>query len=178
MVVSILTIWQVFIQYNADYDAAVVLSPGTLPVKQISTASALELDLEVTNTAKVNIDYFLRVDSNTGCVSGNENTQRDLFVPCIYESQVVQLSKPEAGNHKQKHKVSLQASSGVVGMKGFLYESDPRFFLSIEVVNAKSGKVLLQSVCYYTYIPETKTFNIYMPVLDTSGESRVLQSKC
>jgi hypothetical protein len=45
-------------------------------------------------------------------------------------------------------------------------------------VNASNGKTLFQSLCYYTYFPDGKIFALYQPMMDTSGESKVLQSKC
>lgn len=176
LVASALTLWQLRIQYVADYDAAVFLTPGVLPLKKMSATNTLELNLEVTNTAKINIDYFLRVNSNFACVNGN--MQRDPFFQCTYESQIVQLSKSEAGSHKQTHKISIQAAPGAPDMNPFAYQSDPKYFLSVEVIDARNGKALLQSICYYTYTPDTKVFGIYMPAIDTLGESRVLQSKC
>jgi hypothetical protein len=58
------------------------------------------------------------------------------------------------------------------------YTSDTKYYLSVEVVNASNGKTLFQSLYYYTYAPDEKSFSLYQPVMDTSGESKILQSKC
>jgi hypothetical protein len=174
LVVSGLTYWQSKRQFRTDYDAAIIVSPGVLPIKRISDGEQ-KFSLDVSNTAKENVGYFLRVASNMGCVKGNGSKPQ--LVPCGYESQIIHLSKPEAGSHKYTHDISVNAAAGAVAMP-LAYMSDPKYYLSVEVVNASNGKTLFQSLCYYTYIPDEKSFSLHQPVMDTTGESKILQSKC
>lgn len=174
LAVSGLTYWQSKRQFGTDYDAAVIISPGILPIKRILDGEQ-KFSLDVSNTAKENVGYFLRVASNIGCIKGNGSKPQ--LVPCGYESQIIRLSKPEAGSHKYTHDISVNAAAGAVPMP-LAYTSDPKYYLSVEVVNASNGKTLFQSLCYYTYAPDEKSFSLYQPVMDTSGESKVLQSKC
>lgn len=174
LAVSILTYWQAKRQFGTDYDAAIIISPGVLPIKRILEGEQ-QFSLDVSNTAKQNVGYFLRIASNMGCVKGNGSKPK--LVPCDYESEIIRLSKPEAGIHKYAHDISINATTGAVPTP-LSYMSDPKYYLSVEVVNASNGKTLFQSLCYYTYAPDEKSFSLYQPVMDTSGESKILQSKC
>lgn len=174
LAVSGLTYWQAKRQFDTDYDAAVIVSPGVLPIKRILEGEQ-KFPLEVSNTAKENVGYFLRIASNMACVKGDESKPQ--LVPCGYESQIIHLSKPEAGSHKYTHGILVNATAGAVPMP-LAYTSDPKYYLSVEVVNASNGKALFQSLCYYIYAPEEKSFSLYQPVMDTSGKSKILQSKC
>lgn len=161
------------LQYQSDYEEAVVVSPGVLPLKRITSAEPLEFELSVINTAKSNTEYFLRVNSNAACVDGING--RPQFIPCTYESRIIRLSKPEAGSHQHIHKLRLQAPSSV-DMPLLAYSSDPKYFLEVEIISSRNGRSLFQSTCYYTFNSERKSLDLYEPVLDTSGQSKVLQA--
>lgn len=163
-----------FLQYS-EYEEAVVVSPGVLPLKRITSAEPIEFDLSVINTAKSNTEYFLRVHSNAACVDGING--RPQFIPCKYESRIIRLSKPEAGSHQHIHKLRLQAPSSV-DMPPLAYDSDPKYFFEVEIISSRTGKSLFQSTCYYTFNSERKSLDLYEPVLDTSGESKILQAMC
>jgi hypothetical protein len=65
LAVSGLTYWQAKRQFGTDYDAAVIISPGILPIKRILEGEQ-KFSLDVSNTAKENVGYFLRIASNMG----------------------------------------------------------------------------------------------------------------
>lgn len=175
VVVSLFALKQSYRQFNEDYDAAAVLTPGILPITTIAAEKPVKLDLTVTNTAKANLAYYLRANSNSACITGEDS--RPQLLPCKFESSVIKLSKPEAGSHSQKHKITISAPNEV-HMSALAYESDPEHFIEIQVINASNGKTLIASKCYYTFNPKSKSLDIYRPVLDTSGNSKRLQAKC
>jgi hypothetical protein len=129
----------------------------------------------VTNTSKADTAYFLRVRSNAVNVEGDHG--RAQFIPGSYESQTIRLSKPEGEKHSHVHKLRLQAPSHV-DMPVLSYTSDPKYFLDVEVISSRNGKALFKSSCYYLFSSESKTLVLYDPVIDTSGESKVLQAQC
>ena len=58
-VIAVLAYRQTKSQFDIDYDAAINISPGTLPVRVIPSDKSIELNLLVTNTSKTNLKYFL-----------------------------------------------------------------------------------------------------------------------
>jgi hypothetical protein len=80
LAVSGLTYWQAKRQFGTDYDAAVIISPGVLPIERILEGER-KFSLDVSNTAKGNVGYFLRVASNMGCVKGSESRPQLILPP-------------------------------------------------------------------------------------------------
>ena len=161
--------------YWKDYEEAVIIAPGTLPLRAVYHGDPKTLNLKVANTSNSNMKYQLRVESNTFCVEGED--ARPKLLPCNYETRVVQLSKPSAGSHEYTHKITLAAPERVE-MNRLSYMSDPVHYLSVEVLSAPDGEPLFRSRCYYTFSAEKRGLVLYEPVLDTSGESDILQAEC
>lgn len=170
-----IALWQSSRQFDFDYEPVVVIGPGQLPLKKIPSIKPLEFDITVTNTSKVNLSYFLRVNSNTACVSGDEG--RPQFVPCAFESHSIPLSKPEAGQQAYTHKLKLQAPS-TVDMHPLAYSSEPTHYVVFDVVDARNGKTLKHSKCYYTFEAAARALTLYQPVIDSTGRSKILQAAC
>jgi acetamidase/formamidase len=162
-------------QHNIDYDKSVLIVPGPLPVVKISEGETI-LELEVANTSKANVTYFLRADTNMGCLTG-ENSKPQLY-PCRYESQMVSLSKYSAGKDTYAHKLSLDAQNGSVGTHPLSLISPAEYYLSVSIIDVDNGRILYNSKCFYVYHIDAKVFTLDQPVLDTSGESGVRQANC
>lgn len=172
---SCIAIYLAWDQNHTDYEKSVVISPGTLPLSQINEGKT-PLILEVVNTSKQNFQYVLRVTSNMGCVTGT-NGRLGAF-PCGYQSQVISLSKADAGRHFYKHSLSLDAVPGAVKTNALAYMSLAGYFLDVEIIEAKDGHTLYRSNCFYAYHSGPKAFSIDQPSLDTSGESHERQKQC
>ncbi len=175
LVVSAFALYVSWSQHDTDYDRAVVVQPGALPLSIVNEGGTT-LDLEVSNTSKTNLQYFLRARTNMGCIKGTN--ERPQFVPCNYESQVISLSKSDAGRNTYKHTLSFDARAGSVNISPFAYISNPDYFFIIEIVDASNGRQLYKSECFYGYHVEAKAFGLDQPVVDTSGESERRQRTC
>lgn len=162
-------------QHDTDYARAVVIQPGALPIANFSEGLN-SIELELSNTSKTNLSYFLRIDTNMGCLNGNN--PRDRFVPCGYESQIISLSKTDAGKSVYKHTVTLNAKAGAADTTALSYMSSPDYFLRVEAVDANDRRVLFRSECFYAYHVEARQFRIDQPVIDTSGASQRKQASC
>ena len=175
LIISGLALYISWSQYDIDYDTAVLIKPGTLPIVQIKEGMN-DFSLDISNTSKSNLQYFLRADTNMGCVDGEHS--RPQIVPCRYESQVVSLSKIDAGNSGYRHIIRLDARNGAVETNPLAYASEPDYYMDIEIVDAANGKLLYKSECFYSYQIDAKVFALDQPVMDTSGESIEKQKLC
>lgn len=162
-------------QRNVDYEPTVLVQPGALPVLEI-TEGQTSFELEVLNTSKSNLQYFLQASTNLGCINGT--SERPLFYPCEYRSQIIGLSKSDAGKSAYRHVLKLEAHPGAVNTNPAAYMSEPKYVLKIEAVNASDQKILFKSECFYSYHIDRKTFVIDQPVVDTSGKSEMRQRDC
>jgi len=153
----------------------VVVQPGALPLVRINEGST-SVELEVENTSKTNLQYFLRAYTNMGCIKGING--RPLFMPCEYESQVISLSKSDAGKSSYKHTLTVDARAGAEKSNSLAYTSSPSYFLTIEIIDASNDHPLYESKCFYAYDVEAKAFGLDQPVIDTSGESERRQRLC
>lgn len=174
-VISGVALYLSWSQQDSDYDRAVLVQPGSLPLSTIEEASML-VELEVTNTSKTNLQYFLRAHTNMGCLKGVNG--RPLFMPCDYESQVISLSKFDAGKNSFTHTLTLDPHAGAVKTHPLAYISDPDYFLTIEIIDASNGRNLYKSECFYVYHVDERAFSLDQPVIDTTGESEKRQRMC
>lgn len=175
LAISSIALYVSWSQYHADYDRTVLVQPGALPLTRINEGQT-SFDLEITNTSKSNLQYFLRVSTNMGCLKGTSG--RPLFVPCEYESQVISLGKSDVGKSAYKHTLNLDAHHGTVKSNPLAYISAPDYFLTIEVIDASNGRALYKSECFYGYHVDAKAFGLDQPVTDTTGESERRQKQC
>jgi len=175
LIVSVFALYVSWSQHYTDYNRAVLVQPGALPLHRISEGST-SIDLEIINTSKTNIQYFMRAHTNMGCINGKNG--RPLFIPCDYESQVISLSKSDAGKSIYKHTLSFDNRAGAVKSNPLVYISPPDYFLMIEIIDASNGRNLYKSECFYSYHVEAKAFVLDQPVIDTSGESERRQKLC
>lgn len=162
-------------QFDIDYDAAVNISPGTLPVKVIPSDKSIELNLLVTNTSKTNLKYFVQAESNAACLTGE--SARSRLIPCMFESRIITLSKPEAGAQSHTHKLTVKAPTSV-DMPALAYSSAPIFYLALDVLDESNGRRLFRSKCFYTFQAESKSLVLYEPVMDTTQQGKSIQSEC
>ncbi|MGC3965152.1 MAG: hypothetical protein QM803_18045 [Rhodocyclaceae bacterium] len=167
--VSLFTLCLFWSQNNADYEKAVVVQPGVLPMPRINKGKN-PLEIEIVNTSKNNLRYFLRVSTNMGCIEGKGG--RPKFVPCGYESQSISLSKIDAGQSSYKHILSLDAYPSEGRSNPFLYISEPTYYLTVEALDVVSGQTLYRSECFYSYHTEAQAFGLYQPVAGGDEESR------
>lgn len=175
LMISTAALYVSWLQHDTDYDRAVLVQPGALPLSIINEGST-SVELEIVNTSKTNLQYFLRANTNMGCIKGTN--ARPLFMPCEHESQVISLSKSGAGKSSYKHTLTLDARAGAVKSSPLAYISPPDYFLTIEITDASNGRLLYKSECFYVYYFEAKTFGLDQPVIDTSGESERRQRLC
>lgn len=165
--------WQSRRAFQVDYDASVFVR--LKPTRLINIPlSNFEFDVTVTNTSKRNIQYYLKVETNMGCLKGRP--AKPMLNPCGYISPNISLIKQGAGISNYRHEISMDVHPGAVDMSPLAYQSKAEYFLGIKIVNAQNGKRLFQSVCYYIYIPRDKAFRVYDPALDTAGKSK--KAKC
>ena len=162
-------------EFHADYDASVTVSTGKFPINKIKNGDN-SFNFKVINSSKRNINYFAKVESNMGCVTGSDAQPK--LIPCGYESQNIALGKKSTKNNSFQHEIKLKASPGAVNTSPLAYSSPPKYFLNVEIFSARNRKPLFQSLCYYSYDTEYKAFVLYQPIIDTSGYSVVLQSHC
>lgn len=162
-------------QNSSDYDKTVIIQPGALPITKINEGE-MAFDLEVRNTSKSNLKYFIRVNTNIGSIHGKDG--RPQFIPFRHESQVIALSKADAGQNSYKHNLKLEAHSVASQIDSRLSISDPTYYLAIEVLDAENSRTLYKSECFYSYHVKAKLFALDQPVIDTSGESKKRQELC
>ena len=176
LVVSMAALYFSWEQHSIDYDKdkAVIIKPGTLPINRIKEGQ-MPLDLEFENTSKKNLQYYLSVKTNIGCIKG-ENEQ-PLLIPCSrHKSQIVSLGK--SGSEKNsyyKHALNLDVP---MVHPPLAYMSEPNYYLTIEVFDPSNDQILFRSDCYYYYETNAKAFVLDQPVLDTTGESNRRQGQC
>lgn len=174
-ITSIISICIAGSQYYEDYRANIIVEPGTYPIEKIRLNNN-DLNLVVQNTSKKNLYYFIRVETNIGCINGEK--KKPILAPCMmYESQILGLSKIDIGKSSYKHKLKLKAE--VVENNIDLKElSDPNYYITVNIVNAKNMENIFYSKCYYLYNYESKVFVLDQPVFDTTGESIKRQKQC
>ncbi|MGO1069621.1 hypothetical protein [Lysobacter sp. CA199] len=175
LIVSFVALGISVLQYRSDYSETVVVQPGALPVRLIKLGKT-ELDLEVQNTSRSNLRYFIRVESNMGFIHGP--VERTRSVATGYQSQVISLMRSDLPKSSFTHRLVLDAGTVGPTVRPLAIFSDPEFFLSVEVLNASTGKVLFESTCYYMFHTEYKTFQLEQPAVDTTGEADRRQIAC
>ncbi len=175
LVISCMALYFSWSQYNTDYEKSVLVRSGMLPLNKIKEGN-LEFDLEVLNTSKTNLQYFIRASTNMGCLNGRNGKPQ--FYPCSYESQVISLSKPSAGSNLHRHTLTLEARHGAVDTHPRASISPSEYYLHFNIIDASNGRTLYHSKCYYGFHTEAKIFVLDQPVIDTSGESDVRQQQC
>ena len=136
----------------------------------------VKFSLEVINTSKTNLQYYMRVETNMGFLEGANGKPQ--FLPFTYESQVVSLSKSGAGSNMYRHKLTLDAQHGAVETHPLAYISPPEYYLYIRLIDASNGRTLYSSKCFYSLHIESKKFILDQPLIDTSGESELCQQQC
>lgn len=162
-------------QYQRDYSETVLIQPGMLPVREIKLGEN-SLVFVVQNTSKSNIQYYIRVNSNLGFIDGPGNKPQ--MTSGGYESQVVSLGKSGLPNSSFSHRLVLDAGDTEPNMHPQAYLSDPEYYLSVEILNARNGKSLFSSTCYYMFHRSSQSFGLEQPVVDTTGESARRQAGC
>ena len=174
LIISILALYISWSQNNVDYEKAVVIESGALPVIELLEGENV-LELKVTNTSKNNINYYLKVETNIGFFE--KDNSKPQFIPYAYESQTISLSKSTAGaNNSYSHKLNLDARYDR-GQKNTNL-SPAEYYLDVTIIDADNGKTLFNTNCFYSFHPDSKKFFLDQPVMDTSGESEVRQKSC
>ncbi|MBU1405523.1 MAG: hypothetical protein KKA71_08790, partial [Proteobacteria bacterium] len=84
-------------QHYVDYEHAILVQPGTFPITKIIEGKT-SFDFDIANTSKSNLQYFFRASTNIGWINGT--SERPVFYPSIYESQIIGLSKSDAGKSR------------------------------------------------------------------------------
>jgi len=162
-------------QHSSDYEKSALIRPGMLPLNNIPKGNS-EFSLDVLNTSKNNLQYYLRVETNMGFLEGENG--RPQYLPFSYESQVVSLSKSGAGGNVYKHTLSLDAQHGAVDTHPLAFISPAEYYIHIRIIDASNGLTLFSSKCFYGLHIEAGIFVLDQPVIDTSGESKVRQKEC
>lgn len=175
LIVSSLALYLSWSLHSKDYEKSVLIDPGALPLVEINEGEN-SIELGITNTSKSNLQYFLRADTNIGCLKGENSKPK--FYPCSYESQIVSVSKASAGKSTYSHNLSLEAVHGAVETHPLAYISNADYYLSISIIDAGNGRTLYTSKCFYAYHVDSKVFVLDQPILDTSGDSEIRQQNC
>lgn len=162
-------------EYRRDYSETVLIQPGMLPVREIKLGEN-SLELVVQNTSKSNVQYYIRVNSNVGFIDGQGNKPQ--MTSGGYESQVISLGKSGLPNSSFSHQLVLDAGDSEPDMHPQAYLSDPEYYLSVEILNARNGKSLFSSTCYYMFHRASQSYGLEQPVVDTTGESARRQAGC
>lgn len=173
--ISVIALVVSVLQLQSDYSPSVALQPGALPLTEIALGPK-QLEFEVQNTSKSNVDYYLRVRSNIGFIDGPGNKPQAF--PTSYESQTVRLGKAEWAKSSYSHKLTLDAGTEEPQMPLLATLSGADYYLLVEVLDARNGRTLLSSICYYHFDKRTSSFILSQPVIDTTGESQKRQASC
>ena len=163
-------------QLNLEYAEEVFVHIQGWPFKKINRTPYQEVPIEITNTSKTNLEYYLRVNGNAVCVQENDDYR--FLEGCAFESKISSLSKSQGKRDKRIHNLKIYVSKNSIKMHPLSYSSDPDYYINIEVLSAKNGKKLFSSKCYYSFIPKTDTLHFYEPEIDTSGRDKILHSYC
>lgn len=174
LVISSLALFLSWSEHTADYRKSVLIRPGMLPLN--IKLGSLKFNLDVLNTSKTNLQYYMRVETNMGFIEGG-NGRPQLF-PFSYESQIVSLSKSDAGSSLYQHDISLDAQPRLADLNSVAYISSAEYFILIKVIDATNGRTLYNSQCFYSFHKEAKRFVLDQPVLDTTGQSEIRQKEC
>jgi hypothetical protein len=175
LLVSGASLWLSYLKYNKNFAGSVVVHSAYLRNASIPK-EAHSFELNVINTSGSNLNYVLKIDTNMGCIKGED--ARPELAPCQYASQAVTLTNVGAGNNRHHHKVILEAYPGALKTNPLAYASSPGYFFEVEVIDGSDYEVLYKSKCFYSYSTDNHQFRLYQPVLDTSGRSRVIQKEC
>jgi hypothetical protein len=164
-----------YLQHAIQYDRTIKIAPGLLPIPKIGKGP-FSFDLEVQNTSKRNIDYYLQVETNMGCISGKGGVP--VSWPCTYKSQQVSLGNMDASKNTYKHTFKFDAVPGAIDTHPLALISPPDYFLRVEVFDATNDRLIYRSKCFYSYQPEALTFSLDQPVTDSTGNSARQQQEC
>lgn len=175
LIISAIALFFSWSQYSADYDKSVLVKPGTLPLVTISEGKNA-INLEVTNTSKTNLQYFIKVRTNIGFL--DDVGGKPQYFPFSYESQLISLSKPSAGKNTYMHTVNLDAQDGSFNTSPLVYMSAVKYYFHVSVIDAGNGRNLYDSKCFYGFHREARKFVLDQPIIDTSGESDIRQKRC
>lgn len=173
LVISVAALTLSIIQYMREYSDTVALQPGALPIEIVKLGEN-PIELTIQNTGKSDLRYFLRVASNMGSIAGS-NSKPTYFG---YESQIISLSKSELPGSSFNHKLVLTTGNSGPKMNPLAYLSDPEFYFSVEVINARNGKKLFSSNCFYMFQSEPRVYALQQTLQDSSGESARQQAGC
>lgn len=163
-------------QMYSDKTPKVVVASGILPIKEIPDKSQVTIPLELLNTSKVDVRYLLKADSNMGEISG-EHGRPQLIIE-KYESRTNTLTNADGGRNNHNHTLTITTRSGAVPMTVLATQSEPDYYLRLEIIDDKSGDTLFKHECFYVFLPDKRSFVLHEPVFDTSGESTLLQENC
>ncbi|KOO13227.1 hypothetical protein AKJ18_19685 [Vibrio xuii] len=174
--ISIIALYLALSQHSIDYSQSVITKPGQWPVSVIAEKD-VNLGLEIINTSNKNLQYYLKVNTTIGCIDGS--LSKPQLFSCIYESQIIRLSKSGASNNSFEHELRLLADHRSAEQQyPFIDVPSPDYLLEISVIDAANGKTLLHHSCFYSYSYEAKEFRLYQPIIDSTGESQKLQESC
>ena len=160
-------------QYRNDYSEAVLIQPGALPIQEIKLGKS-PIEFTVQNTSRTNIRYYMKVSSNFLFIDGTNRKPTDFS----YESQIISLSKAELPGDSFTHKINLNAGETAPKMHPLAFLSDADFYLSVEILNARNGKNLFSSNCYYKFHRASQSYGLEQPVFDSSGDAERRQAGC
>ncbi|MBF9171780.1 hypothetical protein ABFU49_13955 [Xanthomonas campestris pv. campestris] len=173
LIISVAALTFSIIQYREEYSDTVTLQPGALPIEVVKLGEN-PIELTIQNTGKSDLRYFLRVASNMGFIV--ESKSKPTYFD--YESQIISLSKSGLPGNSFNHKLVLNTGDSGPKMNPLAYLSDPEFYFSVEVINARNGKTLFSSNCFYMFQSMPQVYALQQTLQDSSGESARQQAGC
>lgn len=174
MLVSFFALYISWSQHIIDYNKSVIIAPGTLPISPILEGENT-FKLEVINTSKANLKYYLKAETNIGVFE--RGSSKPKLIPYMYESQVVSLSKSTAGGkNSHLHEISLDAMYDENKKVNSL--TSPEYYFNISIVDADNEKILFNSDCVYAFKQDSKEFSLYQTSFDTTEESKIREESC
>ncbi|MEA9705827.1 hypothetical protein [Xanthomonas campestris] len=175
LVISMIALAFSIIQYREEYSETVTLQPGALPIEVVKLGEN-PIELTIQNTGKSDLRYFLRVASNMGSIKGSK--ARPTRIMMDYESQIISLSKSGLPGNSFNHKLVLDTGESGPKMSPTAFLSDPEFYFSVEIINARNGKILFSSNCFYIFHATPSVYGLQQSMDDSTGESAKQQADC
>ena len=165
-------------QYNIDYTENLIVEIKDWPIKIIETPFQ-KLSLEITNTSSISVSYYIKIHGDGVCIQeykGQENLQY-----CKLETQVYNLSKSGTAKDSKDQVAYIKTNTYPNKdnpLESLAYSSEPRYFIMIEVISEKTGRILYSTKCFYAESFEDNKLKFYDTIIDTSDETGKLHSTC
>ena len=154
----------------------VIIEQG-VPIQTIPEGQS-KFDLKVRNTSEVDIQYYIETDTNIGSIYSN-SSEAKMFVDGHDTTKPKTVGKVSSNEGSSSiHTYNINATYKQPSDYSIGSTQSPVYYLSIDIIDNNTKKVILHNSCQYRFDSENKEYILYKTSFDTEETEKALQDLC